>query len=201
MFRGNDILKIYDENFNNIGTATREEVHTKGLLHQVAHVWMYEKRNDGSIYIFFQKRSADRELYPGKYDLIQTTHFDPDESYEDGIVHSLDVYRGFTAEKADLIHAGSIRQKIDHDNYHDNALVQVFILPVKKALFFMPDAEEIVKVLYQDFMDMAHGKIKSANLYTLDDSYMRKSSIDEWWIRKDEYLDIVEPYFKEKNNI
>ena len=30
MYRGNDILKIYDQDLNNIGRATREEVHTQG---------------------------------------------------------------------------------------------------------------------------------------------------------------------------
>ena len=33
MYRGDDILKIYDQDLNNIGRATREEVHTQGLLH------------------------------------------------------------------------------------------------------------------------------------------------------------------------
>lgn len=32
MYRGDDILKIYDQDLNNIGRATREEVHTQGLL-------------------------------------------------------------------------------------------------------------------------------------------------------------------------
>ena len=93
MYRGDDILKIYDQDLNNIGRATREEVHTQGLLHQVAHVWMFQPKEDDT-YIMIQKRSLDRELYPGKYDLIQTTHFDPDESYEEAIVDSLEYYRG-----------------------------------------------------------------------------------------------------------
>ena len=72
MYRGDDILKIYDQDLNNIGRATREEVHTQGLLHQVAHVWMFQPKEDDT-YIMIQKRSPDRELYPGKYDLIQTS--------------------------------------------------------------------------------------------------------------------------------
>lgn len=32
MYRGNDILKIYDQDLNNIGRATREEVHTKACF-------------------------------------------------------------------------------------------------------------------------------------------------------------------------
>ena len=65
MYRGDDILKIYDQDLNNIGRATREEVHTQGLLHQVAHVWMFQPKEDDT-YIMIQKRSLDRELYPGK---------------------------------------------------------------------------------------------------------------------------------------
>ena len=98
MYRGDDILKIYDQDLNNIGRATREEVHTQGLLHQVAHVWMFQPKEDDT-YIMIQKRSLDRELYPGKYDLIQTTHFDPDESYEEAIVDSLEYYRGLKKSK------------------------------------------------------------------------------------------------------
>ena len=46
MYRGDDILKIYDQDLNNIGRATREEVHTQGLLHQVAQEWMFQPKED-----------------------------------------------------------------------------------------------------------------------------------------------------------
>ncbi len=58
MYRGDDILKIYDQDLNNIGRATREEVHTQGLLHQVAHVWMFQPKEDDT-YIMIQKRSLE----------------------------------------------------------------------------------------------------------------------------------------------
>ena len=157
MYRGNDILKIYDQDLNNIGRATREKVHTKGLLHQVAHVWMFQPVGDDT-FIMIQKRSLDRELYPGKYDLIQTTHFDPDESYEEAIVDSLEYYRGLKKSKEDIIHVGSTHQQIDAGDYHDNALVQVFAIFTAKALFIMPDTEEIVKVRFEDFRQFIHGK-------------------------------------------
>ena len=193
MYRGDDILKIYDQDLNNIGRATREEVHTQGLLHQVAHVWMFQPTEDDT-YIMIQKRSLDRELYPGKYDLIQTTHFDPDESYEEAIVDSLEYYRGLKKSKEDIIHVGSTHQKIDVGDYHDNALVQVFAIFTAKALFIMPDTEEIVKVRFEDFRQLIHGKQNTIKLYSLDDVYLKESSTDEWWLRKDEFVDVVEPY-------
>ena len=176
MYRGDDILKIYDQDLNNIGRATREEVHTQGLLHQVAHVWMFQPKEDDT-YIMIQKRALDRELYPGKYDLIQTTHFDPDESYEEAIVDSLEYYRGLKKSKEDIIHVGSTHQQIDAGDYHDNALVQVFAIFTAKALFIMPDTEEIVKVRFEDFRQLIHGKQNTIKLYSLDDVYLKEKDI------------------------
>ena len=41
-----EILKIYDNLYNVIGVAPRSEVHKKGLLHQVVHLWMMEVKNE-----------------------------------------------------------------------------------------------------------------------------------------------------------
>lgn len=193
MFRGDDILKIYDQDLNNIGRATREKVHTEGLLHQVAHVWMFQTKGQDS-YILFQQRSMNRELYPGKYDLIQTTHCEPEESYEQAIVHSMDYYLGSKMSEEEIIHVGSTRQHIDHENYHDNALVQVFAIFVSKALFIMPDTEEIVKVRYEDFRQFVHGETDQIAIYSLDDMLITESTEDDWWLRKDEFFDVIEPY-------
>lgn len=193
MFRGDDILKIYDQDLNNIGRATREKVHTEGLLHQVAHLWMFQFTEKES-YLLLQQRSMNRELYAGKYDLIQTTHCDPEESYEEAIVHSMDYYLGSKMSKQDIIHVGSTHQRIDAGNYHDNALVQVFAIFVSKALFIMPATEEIIKVRYQDFRRFAHGEMDTINIYSLDDVFLKESTPDEWWIRKEEFFDVMEPY-------
>lgn len=199
MFRGDDILKIYDQDFNNIGRATREKVHTEGLLHQVAHVWMFQRKADG-LYILFQQRAKTRELYPGKYDLIQTTHCDPEESYEEAIVHSMDYYLGSSISKQNIVHVGSTRQRIDAGDYHDNALVQVFVINVSKALFIMPDTEEIIKVRYDDFCRFAHHETDHLAIYSLDDIPLKASISDEWWIREEEFFDVIEPYIDSHRN-
>lgn len=197
MFRGDDILKTYDEDFNVTGTATREEIHTKGILHQVAHVWMFQWTDDEA-YILIQKRSSKRELFPGKFDLIQTTHFDPEQSYEDGIHLSLDIYLGAKLYDEDITHLASLRQHIDQGDYHDNALVQVFAITVKKALFIMPDTEDILKVKFSDFRDFVHEEKDSIEMFSLDGISLYTSTRDEWWIRKEEFVEAVEPYIRSK---
>jgi|GEM_PF-699608 len=197
MYRGSDILKIYDEEFNNIGTRTREEVHRKGLLHQVAHIWMFQWSGDDA-YIMIQKRSRKRELFPGKYDLLQTTHFEPEQSYEDAIRDSLKYYLGAKLSNEDITHLGSLRQHIDKGDYHDNALIQVFAITVKKALFIMPDTENILKVRFDDFSLFIRGKLRQIAMYSLDDVCIRYSRPEDWWLRSEEFIDAVEPYIDSK---
>ena len=197
MYRGDDLIKIYDRDLNCIGTSTREEVHTKGLLHQVAHVWMFQWIGREP-YIFIQKRSLKRDLYPGRYDLIQTTHFEPEESYEEGIRDSLDYYLGARLSDEDITHLATMSQKIDEGDYHDNAIVQVFAITVRKALFIMPETEEILKVRFDDFSRFVHGELASLPMYSLDDVQVCTSTLKEWWIRRDEFTDAVEPYIEGK---
>ena len=44
----------------------------------------------------------------------------------------------------------------------------------------MPDTEEIVKVRFEDFRQLIHGKQNTIKLYSLDDVYLKESSADEW---------------------
>ena len=50
--------KIYDSLYNVIGVAPYEEVHTQGLLHQVVHFWLAEKKDD-QLWLYLQKRAKD----------------------------------------------------------------------------------------------------------------------------------------------
>ena len=47
--------KIYDSLYNVIGVAPYEEVHTKGLLHQVVHFWLADKKGESALVLFTKK--------------------------------------------------------------------------------------------------------------------------------------------------
>lgn len=57
--------KIYDSLYNVIGVAPYEEVHTKGLLHQVVHFWLAEKRRISFGFIY--KKEPIMILYTKEY--------------------------------------------------------------------------------------------------------------------------------------
>ena len=54
-----ELLDIYDEDLNYLGTEDRNIVHRDGLWHQTVHCWLYDK--EGNIY--FQIRSDEGTLY------------------------------------------------------------------------------------------------------------------------------------------
>ena len=47
-----ELLDIYDEKGNLIGTEDRKIVHEKGLWHKTVHCWLYDDKGN----IFFQIR-------------------------------------------------------------------------------------------------------------------------------------------------
>lgn len=49
--------KIYDSLYNVIGVAPYEEVHTKGLLHQVVHTLLVSRKKGESALVLFTKKS------------------------------------------------------------------------------------------------------------------------------------------------
>ena len=71
-----EVLDIYDEDWNHIGTAPRSEVHEKGLFHQVVHCWVIAQTEP---VLYFQQRAHTKKDFPDCYDLACGGHMDAGE--------------------------------------------------------------------------------------------------------------------------
>ena len=91
--------KIYDSLYNVIGVAPYEEVHTQGLLHQVVHFWLAEKKDD-QLWFYLQKRAEDDIVYKGAYDILTSGHIDPEETHEEAMVHQIKEQLGLSWKKS-----------------------------------------------------------------------------------------------------
>ena len=118
--------KIYDSLYNVIGVAPYEEVHTQGLLHQVVHFWLAEKKDD-QLWLYLQKRAEDDIIYKGAYDILTSGHIDPEETHEEAMVHQIKEQLGLFLEKEQLTYIGHIHQQIKKDKYFDNTFVQSYL--------------------------------------------------------------------------
>lgn len=196
MNKKNDIVKIYDDMFNMIGTEKWSVVHEEGLLHQVVHLWIYSDEPDGR-WMYFVQRSHDLDVYPGLYDLPVSGHIDPDETFSETLISITEERLGLKLSKDMLKHVGNIRQKIDVEHYHDNAFCQIY---VKKIILPIPDfdihdVDLFFKVKYEKFCQWLQNPEGSISLYTPTGEYIKDAVADEWWwLRKNEFTTIVQPY-------
>jgi isopentenyl-diphosphate delta-isomerase len=81
----NEILEIVDSHDNVVGTATRAEIHRKGLQHRAVHIFVFNA--DGQMYV--QRRSAAKDRHPLKLDSSAAGHVDPGETYQQTAVREL----------------------------------------------------------------------------------------------------------------
>ena len=82
-----DIFDIVNSDDEVVGRAPRSEIHSRGLLHRSAHVLIF---SDGGVpEILLQKRSASKDIHPGKFTAACSGHVDSGEDYGEGVLREL----------------------------------------------------------------------------------------------------------------
>jgi len=85
-----EYFETLDEHGEPAGLVPRPEVHRRGLWHRSVNVFLFHP--DGRMYL--QKRAADKDVWPGAWDLSVAEHLKPGET----VVQA--AYRGLAEELA-----------------------------------------------------------------------------------------------------
>ena len=72
-----EIFDVVDEADRVVGQASRREVHARGLNHRATHVLVH----DDAGRVFLQRRSLDKDTFPGCWDSSCSGHLDAGENY------------------------------------------------------------------------------------------------------------------------
>jgi isopentenyldiphosphate isomerase len=80
-----EIFDVVDEHDLVIGRETRREVHRRGLRHRAAHILIFNHRGE----VFLQKRSMQKDSFPGAWDSSASGHLDCGEDYDACAVREL----------------------------------------------------------------------------------------------------------------
>lgn len=67
-----------DEKDNVLGTVSRKEAHKKGLLHRIIGIIILNDKDE----ILLQKRSINKDTFPGLYTISASGHVDSGENYD-----------------------------------------------------------------------------------------------------------------------
>ena len=126
-----EFFDIVDETGQPTGEIiSRDEAHQKGTLHRTAHVWLVKKKPTGYD-ILLQKRSEEKDSYPGMYDTSSAGHISAGEEPLPSALRELKEELGLTALPDELKYAGTFRvqyEKVFHGHmFRDNEVTWVYV--------------------------------------------------------------------------
>ncbi|AOH54781.1 NUDIX hydrolase [Peribacillus muralis] len=151
-----EMLKIFNENKQPIGVASRSDVHRLGYWHEVFHCWFIINEH-GMDYIYLQLRSENKKDYPNLLDITAAGHLLADESVEDG-VREIKEEIGIEIAFEELVQLGVIEYCVVKDNFIDKELANAFLYKSRNTLDdFTLQVEEvsgIVKAKFNDFSQL-----------------------------------------------
>lgn len=120
-----ELLKIFDDEGNQIGTATRKDVHRQGFWHEAFHCWFIQREED-KVYIYVQLRSKEKKDYPDLLDITAAGHLLAEETVKDG-VREIKEEIGIDVDIEELSPLGIIRYCIEKENFIDKEMANVFL--------------------------------------------------------------------------
>lgn len=154
-----ELIKTFNENRDQIGVFTREEVHRKGYWHETFHCWFIDKDS-----IYFQVRSAQKKDYPNLLDITAAGHILAHETIFDGIreVHE---EIGIDVSYNSLVPVGIIKYCVVMENFIDKELANVFLYDSQHSSeefnLQVEEVSAIVKINFEDFNRLWSNEVKA----------------------------------------
>ena len=138
-------------------TIPREEAHARGIRHRTAHVWVV--RGGARREVLLQKRSANKDSFPGLYDTSAAGHIQAGDAPLESALRELGEELGIRAAPEELTFAGTFRIRYDevfHGRpFHDDevSFVYVYQRPVDAERLSL-QAEEVEAVAWFDMEEV-----------------------------------------------
>ena len=99
-------LDIVDENGEPTGeTVERASAHAQGIRHRTSHVWLLRRRPAG-IEVLLQKRSGNKDSFPGCYDISSAGHIPAGCGFIESARRELFEELGLRAEPEEFVYCG-----------------------------------------------------------------------------------------------
>ena len=154
-----EYLDICDENGLPTGRiAARDIAHRDGLPHRTAHVWIV-REEAGRTQILLQKRSMEKESFPGMYDTSSAGHIPAGDEPLPSALRELREELGITARPEQLRFAGNCHaqyEKVFHGRlYRDSEYTTVYVYREPVDIDFLTlQKEELSEVRWFDLEEV-----------------------------------------------
>ena len=136
----------------------RSAVHRDGDWHGTAHIWLVRRQN-GRLQVLLQKRSREKETFPGCFDTSCAGHLSARDSFAEGALRELSEELGIQAEEPDLFYVGLYSYEVN-ENFggtdiidREIAAVYLYQKPVEVSELCL-QKEEVEAVRWMDFEEL-----------------------------------------------
>ena len=156
----------------------RGVAHRDGSLHGTAHIWIVRENDQSGYDVLLQKRSEQKDSYPGCYDISAAGHMDAGDDWLETAVRELSEELGIQAEDSDLefvrFRSGYFEGEFDGKPFRDNEISALYVYrkPVQMENLQLQESE-VDSMRWTDYAECLKG-VQEASLHTC--------------IREDEFL-------------
>ncbi|WP_299779438.1 NUDIX domain-containing protein [uncultured Formosa sp.] len=140
-----EIIDIVSRDYKPTGkTALKSEIHTKGYLHNTAHIWLYTAKGE----ILLAQRSYKKAICPGMWDISVAGHVDADETIETAALRETQEELSLTLTESDLKKIGVFNCFQSYDSgIKDNEFHHTYIAELKQDIKTLKPQEEEVEAI------------------------------------------------------
>ena len=131
-------------------TVERSEAHLKGIRHRTSHVWLLRRSGD-IVEVLVQKRSEDKDSFPGCYDISSAGHIPAGDDFIGSALRELSEELGLELSAGQLHFCGSKSVFTEAEFYgkpfRDNQFTRVYAVWYEPSMGdFRLQKEEISEV-------------------------------------------------------
>lgn len=143
----------------------RGMVHRDGDLHRTVHIWVIRKKPDGRVDVLLQKRSRNKDAYPGCYDISSAGHVRAGDDFACSAVRELQEELGITVKKEELrfigFHEGYVENDFWGQPFKDWEISAVYLYeePVEEAYLTLQESE-VESVIFMEYEKVLEGILK-----------------------------------------
>ena len=126
-----ELFDVIDSKGNPTGQiVSREKAHEEGIPHRTAHIWIIREK-EGRVQILLQKRSQNKDSFPGKFDTSSAGHIQAGDEPLESALRELKEELGISAVPEQLHFAGtfpiSFAKEFHGKMFRDEEIAFVYI--------------------------------------------------------------------------
>lgn len=164
----------------------REKIHEDGDIHGTSHVWIVRKNEEGEYELLLQKRSANKDAYPGCYDISSAGHIPAGQDYLSSAIRELYEELGIKAQEEELVFLGI------HEGYSEEIF---YGKPFKNHeisyVYLYEQPIDITKLCLQE------SEVQSVKWMTLSKCYEKAKNKNPNYCLFIEELDMIQKHYME----